>query len=72
MVAGNDEVVVGLDRKMAPIADGKHVQMKIIDGSDHTFRDLNTDDAADAIVEFLQTNPQEKSLQVSGDQPCMF
>ena len=72
VVAGNDEVVVGLDRKMAPIADGKRVQMKIIDGSDHTFRDLNTDDAADAIVEFLQANPQEKSLQVSGDQPCMF
>lgn len=40
VVAGNDEVVVGLDKKVAPLADGKRVQMKVIDSADHFFRDL--------------------------------
>lgn len=54
LVAGNDEVVVGLDKKVAPLADGKRVQMKIIDGADHFFRDLYSDDAVDAIDSFLK------------------
>lgn len=54
VVASNDEVVVGLDRKVAPLADGKHLQMKLIEGADHTFRDLYGDDAADAIDAFLK------------------
>jgi pimeloyl-ACP methyl ester carboxylesterase len=55
VVAGNDEVVVGLDKKMAPLADGKRVQMKVIDGADHFFRDLYADDAVEAIDAFLKS-----------------
>lgn len=54
VVAGNDEVVVGLDKNIAPLVDGKHLQMKIVDGSGHTFRDLYSDDAVDAIDVFLK------------------
>lgn len=38
---------------VAPLADGTRVQMKVIEGSDHTFRDLYTDDAVDTIIAFL-------------------
>jgi pimeloyl-ACP methyl ester carboxylesterase len=55
VVAGNDEVVVVLDKKMAPLADGKRVQMKVIDGADHFFRDLYADDAVEAIDAFLKS-----------------
>ena len=55
VVAGNDETVVGLDKKIAPLADGKRVQMKIIEGADHALRDLSADDAADAIDVFLKS-----------------
>ncbi len=54
LIAGNDEVVVGLDKKIASLAGSKHLQMKVIDGADHTFRDLYTDDAVDAITGFLK------------------
>ncbi len=54
VVAGNDEVVVGLDKKVAPLADGKRVQMKVIDSADHFFRDLYADDAVEAITAFLK------------------
>lgn len=54
VVAGNDEVVVGLDKKVAPLTDGKRVQMKVVDSADHTFRDLYSDDAVDAIDVFLK------------------
>lgn len=54
VVAGNDEVVVGLDKKVAPLADGKRVQMKVVDGADHFFRDLYADDAVETIAAFLK------------------
>lgn len=54
VVAGNDEVVVGLDKKVAPLADGKRVQMKVVDGADHFFRDLYADDAVEMTVAFLK------------------
>lgn len=54
LVAGADEVVVGLDKKVAPLADGARLRMKVIEGSDHTFRDLYADDAVEAIVAFLR------------------
>jgi pimeloyl-ACP methyl ester carboxylesterase len=54
VVAGSDEAVIGLDKKVAPLADGTRVQMKVIEGADHTFRDLFADDAADAIDTFLK------------------
>lgn len=54
VVAGDDNIVVGLDKKIAPYVDGKQVQMMIVDSADHMFRDLNADDAMEAIDEFLQ------------------
>jgi len=54
VMAGNDEVVVGLDKKVASFTDGKRVQMQVIEGADHTFRDLYTDDAVEAIDTFLK------------------
>jgi len=55
VVAGSDEVVVALDKKVAPLADGERVQVIVIDGADHFFRDLNTDDAAEEIDAFLSS-----------------
>lgn len=55
VVAGNDETVVDLDKKIASLADGKRIQMKIVDGADHMFRDLSADDAVDAIDVFLKS-----------------
>ena len=53
-VAGSDAVVKNLDQKIASLVDGQQVQMKVIDGADHMFRDLYADDAVESIVEFLQ------------------
>ncbi len=55
VVAGNDDVVVGLEKKLAPLADGRRVQMKAIDSADHFFRDLYADDAVEAISAFLKS-----------------
>ena len=54
VVAGDDEVVVGLDKKVAPLADGKRVHLKVIEGADHLLRDLYSDDDVDAIAAFLK------------------
>ena len=55
IVAEKDEVVVGLDKKVAPLADGKQLQMKIIEGADHFFLDLYAEDAVVAITGFLKS-----------------
>lgn len=54
VVAASDEVVIGLEKKVAPLVDGKRVQMKIVEGAGHFFRDLYADDAVDAIDVFLK------------------
>jgi pimeloyl-ACP methyl ester carboxylesterase len=54
LVAGNDEVVVGFKEKMLSFADHEHIHVEVIDGADHFFRDLYTDDAVDAIDDFLK------------------
>lgn len=54
VLAGSDEIVVN-DKKIVPLADGKHVQLKVIDGADHFFRDLNADDAVEAIDAYLKS-----------------
>ncbi|TAM43476.1 MAG: alpha/beta fold hydrolase [Gammaproteobacteria bacterium] len=54
VIAGNDEIVIGLEQKVAPLADGKRVQMKVVDGADHFFRDLYADDAVETIAAFLK------------------
>ena len=54
VVAGNDELVVGLGKKISPLVDGNRLQMQVIDGADHFFRDLYSDDAVDAIDAYLK------------------
>jgi pimeloyl-ACP methyl ester carboxylesterase len=54
VIAGNDEVVVGYRDKFAPFVDGQRVQMKVVEGAGHFFRDLYADDAVDAIRVFLK------------------
>lgn len=49
-----DEVVGGLDKKIGPLADGKRIQFKVINGADHFFLDLYAEDAVDAINAFLK------------------
>ncbi len=55
LVAGEDEIVRGLDKKITPLLDRDRVQMKVINASDHFFRDLYADDAVDVIDVFLSS-----------------
>jgi dienelactone hydrolase len=54
LVASADELVPDLEKKAAAAADGKKLQMKVVKGADHFFRDLYTDEAVEAIVTFLK------------------
>jgi len=49
-----DKVVEGLIEKMQPLADGERIQLEVIDGADHFFRDLYSEDIADVIAETLE------------------
>lgn len=54
VLAGSDEIIVS-GKKFMPLADGVHVQLKVIDGASHFFPDLYADDAVDAITAFLKS-----------------
>jgi pimeloyl-ACP methyl ester carboxylesterase len=54
LVGENDEVVPELSERVSPFADGKRVQVAVIEGAGHFFRDLNLDDAVDAAIEFIE------------------
>jgi len=56
VIAGSDEVVVGFKDKFVPLAVGQRIQVKVVEGAGHFFRDLYTDDAVDLIRTFLQGN----------------
>jgi pimeloyl-ACP methyl ester carboxylesterase len=49
-----DRVNERLIEKMEPLADGERVQLEIIEGADHFFRDLYSEDVADVIAETLE------------------
>jgi pimeloyl-ACP methyl ester carboxylesterase len=49
VLAGNDEVVPDLEARLPP-----KIRYVVIEGSDHFFRDLNAEDAADVVAEFLR------------------
>ena len=53
VLAGDDEILVN-SKKFTPLADGKRVQIKVIDGAGHFFRDLFADEAVDVIDAFLK------------------
>lgn len=55
VVAGEDEVLPTLEDRVTPMADGKLIQLAVIDGSGHFFRDLNSDDAVDASLAFFDS-----------------
>ena len=54
VIAGTeDSAVRNLPEKMEPVADGERVQLLVMDGADHFFRDLYSEDIADAVAELL-------------------
>lgn len=55
LVAAADEVVPNLGERVSPLADGRRIQIEVIDGSGHFFRDLNSEDAVDAAVAFIDS-----------------
>jgi pimeloyl-ACP methyl ester carboxylesterase len=48
-----DRVESGLVEEVRPLADNRHVSLVVIDGADHFFRDLYSDEIADVIAEKL-------------------
>jgi len=54
VVAGADQIVRGLDKRLAPLADGKRLSVVVVAGADHFFRDLYGEDAIDEVVKFLR------------------
>lgn len=55
IAAEGDEVVPGLVERVQPQADGQRIQLKVLPGADHFFRDLYAEDAVEAIQAFLST-----------------
>lgn len=53
-IAENDRIVIDLEKKLTPYLKDSGIQVKIVEASDHFYRDLNADDAVDMIEEFLQ------------------
>jgi pimeloyl-ACP methyl ester carboxylesterase len=54
VIAGSeDNVVAGLIEAMEPVASGDGVELAVIDGADHFFRDLYAEDVVDLSVEFI-------------------
>jgi pimeloyl-ACP methyl ester carboxylesterase len=54
IAADVDEVVPGLIEAVQAKADGTRVQLKVLSGADHFFRDLYTEDAVEAIHSFIK------------------
>jgi pimeloyl-ACP methyl ester carboxylesterase len=55
VIAGSeDDVVEGLVEAVQPIADGERVNLVLLDGADHFFRDLYADEIADAVQTLLE------------------
>ncbi len=52
-VGSEDKVIVGLAEKVAPVAEKSAVEMVVIDGADHYFRDLYAEDLVDQVIEFI-------------------
>jgi pimeloyl-ACP methyl ester carboxylesterase len=53
LAGSEDNVVSGLIPAVETQSDGKRVQLTVIDGADHFFRDLYAEDAADRIADFM-------------------
>ncbi len=57
IAADVDEVVPGLIERVQPQADGQRIQLKVLSGADHFFRDLYSEDAVEAIQAFIKKQP---------------
>jgi pimeloyl-ACP methyl ester carboxylesterase len=54
VIAGSeDDVVAGLIEAMEPVTSGDGVELAVIDGADHFFRDLYAEDVVDLALEFI-------------------
>lgn len=54
VIAGSeDDVVAGLIEAMEPLAAQERVELAVIDGADHFFRDLYAEDVVDLSLEFI-------------------
>ncbi|MGM0516402.1 MAG: alpha/beta hydrolase [Pseudomonadota bacterium] len=56
IVAGADTTVTDLEEKMADRVEDDNIEMTVVSGSDHMFRDLFLYDAADAATAFIGWN----------------
>lgn len=48
-----DQVVKGLDKILAPMAEAGTIEFEVIDGADHSFRDLYAEDLVERVIEFI-------------------
>ena len=48
-----DQVVKGLGEKLVPLAEDGDIELEVMDGADHFFRDLYVEDLVDRAVEFM-------------------
>ena len=54
VIAGSeDKVVTNVDQKLEGLVDGEKIQLEVMDGADHFFRDLYAEDIADMIADVL-------------------
>jgi len=55
VIAGSEDTVVkGLAKRVEPLADGEAVQLVVIQGADHMFRDLYLYDIVENVQTFLE------------------
>ena len=52
-VGSEDQTVKGLEVKLAPLAADGVIELEVLDGADHFFRDLYAEDLVDLSVEFI-------------------
>jgi len=48
-----DQVVKGLDKILAPMVKAGTIELEVMDGADHSFRDLYAEDLVDRVLEFI-------------------
>lgn len=54
IAATNDESVPGLPERLAPLAEQGEIELVVIEGADHFFRDLYADEVVEAIQPFIE------------------
>jgi pimeloyl-ACP methyl ester carboxylesterase len=51
--ATEDQVVKGLDKVLVPMAEAGAIEFEMMDGADHSFRDLYAEDLVERAIEFI-------------------